>query len=236
MLPPDELKLALDIHSRSYMFLRWLSLKIDAGELSTPHVVSSRHSEDVTAATLDWIEPSYMAFPLEMRPPADKLREFAAFFGTYLTSSFDVAIAPGVILRNQNGGTCYCSICARLVSGSHLKTKKLTSSDKKRAFSLMQNRLIELAHEQDLKLTTKDTEALFAVPEHRIAAAYSTYGYWLIQRMKGITDGPSILALWRQFAWTDAGSPRKGFKLQFDDFKKSEDVLLSSMFELAAKM
>lgn len=231
MLPPDDLKLALDIHSRSYMLLRWLGLAIDACQIPIPRVVSSRHADDVTAATLDWIEPFYMVFPQEMRPAPDKLREFAAFFGTYLTSSFDVTNDRGVVLKNQYGGTCFCSVCARLVCGSHIKAKKLTSSDKKRAMLLMSYRLAELAHEHDLKLTTRDAEALIANPEHRIAAAYSTYGYWLIQRMKGVTDGPSILALWHQFAWTDAGSPRNDFKLRFDDFNTSEDMLLMSMRE-----
>ncbi len=234
MLPTEELRLALDIHSRRYKLLRWLGRAIDAGEIPIPRVVSSRHEDDVTAATLDWIEPFHVSFPPEMRPDPDKLREFAAFFGTYLTSSFDVTNDPGSVLRNQYGGTCFCPICARLVNGSHLKAKKLTGSDKKRALSLMLDRLVELTHEHDLKLTTKDAEALIASPECKIAAAYSTYGYWLIQRTKGLTDGPSILALWRHFAWTDAGSPRKGFNLQFDDIQKSEGLLVTTMRELAA--
>ena len=234
MLPTEDLRLALDIHLRSYKLLRWLGRVVDAGEIPIPRVVSSRHEDDVTAATLDWIEPFHVSFPSEMRPAPDKLREFAAFFGTYLTSSFDVTNDPGVVLRNQYGGTCFCPICARLVNGSHLKAKKLTASDKKRALSLMVDRLAELAHEHDVKLTTSDAEALIANPECRIAAAYSTYGYWLIQRTKGVTDGPSILALWRHFAWTEAGSPRKDFKLQYDDIRESEDLLLTSMRELAA--
>jgi hypothetical protein len=196
--------------------------------------VSSRHADDVTAATLDWIEPFHVSFPPDMRPDADKLREFAAFFGTCLTSSFDLTNDPGVVLRNQYGDTCFCPICARLVNGSHLRAKKLTSSDKRRAVSLMLDRLVELAHEHDLKLTTSDPEEVIAEPECRRAAAYSTYGYWLIQRKKGVTDGPSILALWRQIAWTDAGSPRKDFILQYEHFKESEEMLLTSMRELAA--
>ncbi len=233
MLPPEELKLALDIHSRSYKLLRWLGRAIDTGEIPLPRVVSPRHADDVTAATLDWIEPFHVTFPADMRPDEDKLRQFAAFFGTYLTSSFDITNDFGVVLRNQYGGTCSCSICARLVNGSHLKAKKLTSSDKRRSLALMLDRIIELAREHDLKLKTSDAEALIANPEYKIAAAYSTYGYWLIQRTKGVTDGPSILGLWRQFAWTDAGSPRKDFKLDYDDFKKSEDMLLTSIRELA---
>jgi hypothetical protein len=234
MLPPDELRFAIDIHSRSYKVLRWLGRAIDLGEIPIPRVISSRHVDDVTAATMDWIEPFHMSFPQEMRPSPDKLREFAAFFGTYLTSSFDLINHPGVVLRSEFGGTCFCPICARLVAGSHLKAKKLTSSDKRRSILLTLDRLVELAHEHDLTIKTSDAEALTANPEHRIAAAYSTYGYWLIRRTKGMTDGSSILALWRQIAWTDAGSPRKDFKLQYEDFAESESILLTSMRELAA--
>lgn len=102
------------------------------------------------------------SFPRDMRPDEGKLREFAAFFGTYLTSSFDLTNDPSVVLRNQYGGTCFCPICARLVNGSHLKAKKLTSSDKKRAISLMIDRLLAFAGEHDLKLTTGNAEALIA--------------------------------------------------------------------------
>lgn len=235
MLPPDELRLALDIHSRSYKLLRWLSRAVDAGEIPIPRAVSSRHANDVTAATLDWIEPYHLMFPPEMRPASGTLREFAAFFGTYLTSSFDLTEHPGVVLRNQYDSSCYCPICARLVSSSHLKPKKLTASAKKRAITLMLDRLIELAHEHSVKMTISDAEKLIAKPECRVAAAYSAYGYWLIQRTQGLTDGPSILAIWRHFAWSDAGSPRKEFRLQYEDIQKSEDLLLTSIRELAAK-
>ncbi|HET6425154.1 MAG TPA: hypothetical protein VFG20_15815 [Planctomycetaceae bacterium] len=233
MLPPDELKFALDIHSRSYKLLRWLGRAIDAGEIPIPRVVSRRHAEDVTAAVMDWIEPFLVSFPGDMRPDAGNLRQFAAFFGTYLTSSYDLVNDSGVVLRNQYGGACFCPICARLVNGSHLKAKKLTSSDKRRSVSLMLDRLVELAQDHGFKLTIREAEVLIAKPEYRIAAAYSTYGYWLIQRKKGATDGPPILALWRQLAWTDAGSPRPNFKLEYDDFQKSEDLLLTLIPELA---
>ncbi len=232
MLPPDQLQLALDIHARSYKLLRWLAGAINAGEIPIPRVTSPRHAEDVTEATLDWIRPLHPALPSDMRPDPDKLEEFAAFFGTYLTSSFDLANDPGTVLRNPSDGSCFCPICARIVSGSHLKTKKLYAAEKHRAYLLMIHRLCDLANEHELTLSQSAAEALIEDSEHRMAAAYSTYGYWLIQRMKGLTDGASILALWREFAWTRQGSPRKEFTLKYDDIAESETKLVASIREL----
>jgi hypothetical protein len=169
-----------------------------------------------------------------MRPEHRNLREFAAFFGTYLTSSFDLTDDPGQVVGRQYGRTCFCPICVRLVNGSNLKAKKLTTADKRRAESLMIERLSDLAGEHHLKLTDNEAEALISDPDCRVAAAYSAYGYWLIQRIKGLTDGASILALWRQFAWTAAGSPRKDFKLQYEDIYESECTLLAAIRRLNA--
>ena len=49
------------------------------------------------------------------------------------------------------------------------------------------------------------------------------------RRMKGITDGKSILALWREIAWHPAGSPRKDFKLRYQDFVEAEELLVDAI-------
>jgi hypothetical protein len=63
----------------------------------------------------------------------------------------------------------------------------------------------------------------------RRSAAYSTYGYWLIQRLEGESDGPAVLALWREIAWSRAGSPLPNFQLEFEDFVAAEELLIAEM-------
>jgi hypothetical protein len=65
--------------------------------------------------------------------------------------------------------------------------------------------------------------------ETRRRSAYSTYGYWLIRRLKGDAEGKSILGLWREIAWNRTGSPIKGFKLRLEDFVKAESSLVEAL-------
>ena len=157
----------------------------------------------------------------------EALRAFAAFFGTYVTTSFDILTHPEKVLISDWG--CYCELCSRVVNGSHLKPKKVTTADKRRAKSLIIDRLCDLATEEGMSLSRSDAETLIEDSVQRRAAAYSAYGFWLIQRTNGITDGTSILALWREIAWTPQGSPRKDFQLQYNNFVDSEDLLVASV-------
>jgi hypothetical protein len=229
MLSHADLELALDIQSRSYKLLKWLARALDDGQIPLPHVVPQRHAENVTVATLDWIKPSLHSLPAEMCPDHNKLQEFAAFFGTYLTSSFDLIAAPRYVLQSKYEQHCYCPVCSKFVLASHLKPKKLTASDKKRAQLLIYDRLIQLGHEHGMKVTNQCADAILADPRNKIASAYSTYGNWLILRMQGITDGSSLLALWRLIAWNESGSPRSDFKLEIADFITAEELLFEEM-------
>ncbi len=149
------------------------------------------------------------------------------FFGMDVTTSFDILTNSTTVLQSDCG--CYCEFCSRVVNGSHLKPKKVTTADKRRAKSLILDRLCDLATEEGFPFSRSDAVALIEDKEHRRAACYSAYGFWLIQRTNGITDGSSILALWREIAWTPLGSPRKGFQIQFKDFVNSENLLVASI-------
>ncbi len=65
--------------------------------------------------------------------------------------------------------------------------------------------------------------------QHLRAFANSTYGYWLIQRLDGYTDGPAVLALWREIAWSRMGSPIQGFHLRLEDFVNAETAIVESV-------
>ena len=102
MLNRDRLTLALDIHARSYELLKWIGTAIDDGRI--PAGKAARHSGDPTAAN-DWIDSNYGLIPAEIKPERQHLREFANFFWTYITTSFEVVEHPGILM---SPGGCGC--------------------------------------------------------------------------------------------------------------------------------
>ena len=220
MLPANRLKLAIQIQSQSYRLLKWVAEAVGKGFIPVERVHRYANACDSAYA---WIEEHYHNFPANLLVERQQLRQFANFFATYVTSSFDIVVQPGTKLVTQCG--CYCSLCAYLLQAPHLRTKKLLSRDKKRANRLMEDRLIRLASEAGLP-ELKDVSRFVLGEATRRSAAYSTYGYWLIRRLAGDTDGPAVLSLWREIAWTRAGSPLPKFKLEFEDFVAAEELLL----------
>jgi hypothetical protein len=230
MLPADDLKLAIDIQSRSYRLLRWVADAVGKGFI--PPERAHEYADD-SDSTYDWMNQHYLNFPANARPDRRYLRQFASFFSTYVLSSFDVIEQPGVRLHSPCG--CYCPWCVHMVNASHLQPKKLSKRDKTRAVALMVDRVTILAKEEGVALKPEDAENLVENDANRRFAGYSAYGHWLIKRMAGLSDGKSILALWRVIAWSPTGSPLPKFKLEFKDFVHAEESLVKAMRTASAK-
>ena len=230
MLNREQLILAIGIQSQSFQLLRWIGAHLDSGVIALSR--AGAHSETPDAA-FDWLEQNRMLFPTTLRPDAAHLRQFANFFWTYVTTSFDVVKNPGTLLIAADTG-CGCRMCARISNASHLQPKKLTRGEKFWADELMRERMAALAHEEQIPVQPQQCLSLTENPTTRRAAAFSTYGQWLINRLSGDTAGPAILALWRVIAWTPAGSPVRGFLLKYDDFEASENLLIQSLRGMAS--
>lgn len=221
MLPADRLALAIDIHSQSYQLLRWVAEAVRRGFIPATR---AHEYADTGDAALDWMREHYLNFPERLRPDRRHLREFANFFGTYLTSSFDILEQPGMRLDSRCG--CYCPMCARLVNAPHLRPKKLKRKDKERAGRLMVDRVAALAREEGIAATDTAIDAIVCGDQTRRPAAYSAYGHWLIRRLEGDSDGTAVLALWREIAWKRTGSPIPKFRLRYEDFVEAEEVVV----------
>jgi hypothetical protein len=224
MLPADRLQLALDIHARSYHLLRWVADAISKGFIPATR---AHEYADVTDSAYDWIEEHYQNLPTSARPERSQLRPFANFFATYMMSSFDIVERPGTQRMSRCG--CYCRMCAYLVNASHLKTKPLAKREKQRALRLMADRVEQLALESNIDAARELAEEIATGEATRRAAGYSAYGHWLIKRLDGLTDGPSILALWREIAWNKSGSPIPRFELRQADFVAAEQSLVRAL-------
>jgi hypothetical protein len=224
MLDRERLSLAISIQSQSHKLLQWVGKSIASGQV--PIMRAQHHSDDPEAA-YEWLQHDRLLLPDAVRPGEANLREFANFFRTYLVTSYDVIAQPGTRLQSSFG--CYCSLCARIVNANHLRPKKLTPADKRRAAELMSERVAELSREQNFAVSPNRCVALVDDPTTRRLAAFSAYGKWLINRLSGQTDGPAVLALWREIAWAPAGSPIRGFTLRLKDFEQAELLLAQSL-------
>jgi hypothetical protein len=228
MLAADRFTLAIDIHAQSYQLLRWVAEAMRKGFISATHAHQYANTRN---ATFDWIREHYQNLPSQMRPERRHLREFANFFGTYVTSSFDIVEQPGTRLDSRCG--CYCPLCTHLVNAPHLQPKKLRRKDKERAILLMVNRVACLAREEGIEASDSAVEAVVLSDVTRRLSAYSTYGYWLIRRLDGDTDGTSILALWREIAWKRTGSPILSFRLRYEDIVEAEELVADALRSVA---
>ncbi|MDX1926421.1 MAG: hypothetical protein SFV81_07885 [Pirellulaceae bacterium] len=93
----------------------------------------------------------------------------------------------------------------------------------------MREYLCEFAHQHALRINEELASQLVTQPSTRRSSAYLTYGHWLIKRLAGESDGPSILVLWRLIAWGPRGGMRRGFTLELNDFKAAESDLLTAL-------
>jgi hypothetical protein len=211
--------------------LLWFSEAIAKGNIPLAH--ACHHVSDVEAAKY-WIRNFGLVIPVELQPATNELDEFAAFFSTYLTSSFDVVAKPGT--RGEGPiSSCACEICARIVRAPHLQAKKLAAHDKQRANFLMTEYLLALAQEHGIGLADHQAEQVVLDPTTRRACAYVSYGDWLIRRLQGESDGPAVLALWRLIAWDPRGGQIRGFKLRIADFMQAERQLLMALLDLSSE-
>ena len=194
-----------------------MSDAVDKGEIQPSRI---EHHSGSSAATEEWLRINLANIPAEIRPTLDDLPVFAAFFSTYLTSSFE--IADGQTSRGEGLGLCRCEVCMTIINAPHLRSKKLYARDKRRAERLMKQSLSSFAIRNGMRISDKLITRLLASEESRRWAAFITYGDWLIKRLSGDSDGPAILALWRLIAWDPRGGVRRGFRLELDGFRNAE--------------
>ena len=72
-------------------------------------------------------------------------------------------------------------------------------------------------------------DAFVRSPELREAIGLCTYAHDLLQRLRGVAVGPASLALWRSFAWTPQGSPKKGFVLSASDIMVAQQTIVQRL-------
>lgn len=229
MLDPERLRTAVALQKRAYRFVKWFYIPVvRSGEMSAR--IALTHSEAALPLTA-WLKEQSAGFPEDCQPlgrsDAD-IRSFANMLGSYFQASFDLVENPG----QRGAGGDYCDACgAHLVAASHLRTKKLSRHDKEKAQALKISCLRRLAQSVGGELSEQVAEGLAVSSELRESIAMLAYGEQLLLRMEGHGAGPTVLALWREFAWTETGAPKKDFNLDPDDILRSQEAVLRAIKE-----
>ena len=214
---------------RSYRLLRWMAKAVEEGfiQFDTAHDYAT-----LPEAAEGWILRHYLDITSGARVPRKYLSEFCLFFSTYLENSFDLIAVPGKRLYSPDAH-CFCPMCSWLVNAPHLKAKKVTASDKRRARKMNITTIRNIASEHRVDLSDDDIDQIADDPSLREVVCLTTYGHDLLRRMKGVATGPAVLALWRGFAWTETGSPKHGFELKADAILEAERHLTDVRLERA---
>jgi hypothetical protein len=217
MIAQSELEFALSVQERSYRLLQWLG---DAVRKGFVPIVLAHDVAGAGAAAKHWLERQQGSLPVACRPTDQELDAFANFFGTYLETSFDLDEKSK--MRRVSTCGCYCPFCLRLVESRNLIPKSLDSHDKKRAAKLRLRRLEELSIESGLVFNEDRARSILGIESQRVDASMSAYAFALLERLRGFSDGPAVLALWRDFAWNRSGAPIHQFKLRANDILEAE--------------
>jgi hypothetical protein len=68
-------------------------------------------------------------------------------------------------------------------------------------------------------------------PTNATDVATLAYGQQLVERTRGRSEGPAVLALWREIAWEKTGAPKKDFQLEAEDILRAEQSLANVLAE-----
>lgn len=112
-----------------------------------------------------------------------------------------------------------------MVQRPHLRPKKVAPSDKKVAERMKRSFLRRLAEARGISVTDEMLDDMLEDLTLRDRIGLCTYAADLLQRIEGRAVGAASLALWRSFAWTPQGSPKKDFVLTAEEIMIAQDVL-----------
>ena len=202
MLELRALERLLDLKERSYGLFLWLNESMKRGRRSFGHVSDSLSLPDAAYA---WIRANIPEFPAKYRPDVEETEPFAHLFVSYLSTSFEVVDGAHI----PKCGGCWC--CGYWVAPRHLRVRNPGRAARNDARQLKLLYLRGLADE--LGIARTDAELADLLPSFGPELAMATYVVELDRRSKFRSQGEGVLVLWREFAWTRSGSPRRNFRL-----------------------
>lgn len=212
MFDEAELRRVLGLHEKAYRLLLWLNEGMLDGRPPLGKVAEALAFSD---AALAWVRRHAAQLPEELRPADADLEPFCRLFASYLSTSFEVAEGRRISCRG-----CWC--CGYWNGNRHLRTRNPDKKAKGVARELKLLYLRSLAPEAELGdvLARKDLAP---------AISLAAYAAELVRRSKFASQGEGVLALWREVAWTPAGSPNRKFRLDAAKILQAERALREAL-------
>lgn len=231
MLQREDIKNAVELQTRSYALLRWLAQAVQRGVIGFD--AAHAYARDPAAAEA-WTQRHRSELPPDALPPQHDTAGFFRLFVGYLDDGHRLVREPGQRLYSP-GAHCFCEMCSWFINGPSLRSRPLTAGDQRRADRQMRTSLDELALDCGRLLDEDQVGALMRQPELREAAALYAYAETLLRRLRGggcETGVPT--ALWRRFAWTTQGAPKRKFRLHADAVMAAQALLVERLDALPA--
>ena len=225
MLFRDQVEHAVRLQACGYQLLRWLEKALAEGFITPEAAGAYATSEDAAYA---WLDKHYLNIPDKARPERSDLRAFSNLFSTYLDSTFDLNTKPGEQLYSPDAH-CFCPFCSWMVRKPYLRPKKVSAGNKKIAERMKRNFLLRLAASHEISVSVETLDEMLHAPELREPIGLCAYAADLLQRLEGRAVGAASLVLWRTFAWTTQGSPRKDFVLTADGIMDAQEILIKRL-------
>ncbi len=221
MLIRDEVERAVRLQACGYQLLRWLEKALSDGFITPEAAGAYATSEDAAHA---WLDKHYFNLPENARPARSDLRAFGNLFSTYLDSTFDLDANPGKRLYSPDAH-CFCPICSWMVQKPHLRAKTVRARDKRVAERMKRRFILRLAADRHISVADQVLDDILRDPKLRDPVGLCAYAADLLERLEGRAAGAASLALWRTFAWSPQGSPKKKFVLTTDAVMVAQDIL-----------
>lgn len=201
----------------------WLEEAAASGQLG-PELLTEAGApprEDTwVARNHDHLQPQLQVAPAEVD-------DLGRYFASYLQTTF--VVEPNPADRLLSNSTCHCEVCTWVERGRFAQPARVTARDKREAAAMRVDFLEDLARELACAVPRGALEKLARAPELREALSLCAYTADLLCRMRGETAGAASLVLWRGFAWTKEGSPRKGFELEVDEILAAEETVVRAV-------
>lgn len=231
MLDKREVERVVDLQVKSYNLLTWMASAVTEGFIGFDRAHEYGTLPEAASA---WILNHYCDIPIKARPDKQELPAFSNLFSTYLQNSFDLLSNPGK-RRYSPDAHCFCPMCSWLVDAPNLKSKKVMPADKRQAQRMKKKVVVNALVEIGSSLSEREIGSFMAGPEVRESLSILAYAHDLLDRTKGFAAGPAALVLWRGFAWTPKGSPKKNFRLSAQQILDGEADVYRSLSEAASE-
>lgn len=218
VLDPVEVSRAVALQRSSHALLRWLAEESPGWGNTVLH-----DERALPVALADWLEHDGDQTGVVV-PAGDRLA-IANLLASYLETTYEFDASPG----ERQLGACSCELCGFMIALPKLRPRPLARADKRQARALRAQTVRALARELGSAPSDAEIEAMLDDPALRDDLSLVAYAHDLARRIAGEPTSTASLALWRGFAWTPEGSPRKGFQLEAEAILAAEQRLIARL-------